>query len=69
MSCSAPIYYLLHRVHADGHTGLLMAPDLETALSDARAGDGWTPERITLGRETILEGDALRQRLAELERG
>lgn len=65
MTCSPPICYLLHRLRADGSSGMLMAPDLATALADAAAGDGWTPERITLGRETVLEGEALRQAIAE----
>jgi hypothetical protein len=60
MSCAVPICYLLHRVRPDGTPGLLMAPDLRTAIADAAAGDGWIADRITFGRETVLEGEALR---------
>ena len=43
-----------------------MAPDLTTALSDvASAGREWTALRITLGKETVLEGDALDQAVRE----
>jgi hypothetical protein len=60
MTCSVPICFLIHRTMADGSDGLLMAPDLTTALLDAAHADGaWTAQRITLGRETVLEGDAL----------
>jgi hypothetical protein len=71
MACSIPIYYLLHRVAPDGAPGLLMEPDLPTALADAVSGeqDGtWRAERITLGRETVLEGASLRQAIAEQNR-
>ena len=64
MPCSAPICYLIHRIMADGAAGLLMAQDLSTALADAAQAerDGtWYAAAITLGRETILEGDALRE--------
>lgn len=71
MTCSPPICYLLHRIMPDGTAGLLMAPDLPTALADAaaaaRAGT-WRATHITLGRETILEGDPLRAAIAELVR-
>lgn len=60
MTCSVPICLLIHRTMADGSETLLMAPDLETALRDAaEAGDAWRADRITAGRETILEGHAL----------
>jgi hypothetical protein len=60
MACSIPICLLIHRRMADGTEALLMAPDLATALADiADAGDFWTAERITLGSEIILEGEAL----------
>ncbi|MDR3532954.1 MAG: hypothetical protein P4L90_20650 [Rhodopila sp.] len=43
-----------------------MAADLATALSDAAvAGDAWTAQRITLGKETVLEGEALRRAIQE----
>ncbi|HBK04723.1 MAG TPA: hypothetical protein DDZ81_02540 [Acetobacteraceae bacterium] len=51
---------------ADGSEGLLMAPDLATALADiAGAGGVWTAERITLGPETVLEGAALATAVSE----
>ena len=65
MACSVPIYYLLHRVAADGAEGLLMAPDLATALTDAVAGPAWRPVRITFGRQTVLEGVDLDAAIAE----
>ena len=68
MSCSLPICYLLHRVYPDGSDGMLMEPDLASALSDAAQAerDGtWRAERITLGREIVLEAGALRQAIAE----
>jgi hypothetical protein len=71
MACSVPIYYLLHRVAADGSAGMLMEPDLATALADAARGEqdgSWHAESITLGRETVLEGAALRTAIAEQRR-
>lgn len=60
VACSIPICLLIHRRMADGSDGLLMAPDMATALTDiAGAGGAWTAERITLGSETVLEGEAL----------
>lgn len=71
MTCSPPICYLIHRIMADGRPGLLMAPDLSTALADAaqaeRAGT-WHAAAITLGRDTVLEGDALREAILDLAR-
>ena len=69
MTCSPPICFLLHRIMRDGSAGLLMAPDLPTALADAAQAERegtWYAAAITLGRETILEGDALRDAIAEL---
>jgi hypothetical protein len=69
MACSVPICYLLHRTARDGTPGLLMEPDLATALADAASGqqDGsWHAESITIGRETILEGEALQAEIAAL---
>ena len=66
MTCSVTICFLIHRIMADGSDGLLMAPDLATALSDAaQAGGAWQAQRITLGRETVLEGPALQQAISE----
>jgi hypothetical protein len=66
MVCSIPICFLIHRTMADGSEGLLMAPDMKTALADiAQAIGAWEAQRITLGRETILEGEALRQAVVE----
>jgi hypothetical protein len=65
MACSLPIYYLLHREAADGSEGLLMEPDLASALADAAADPSWRPVRITFGREIVLEGAELDAALAE----
>jgi hypothetical protein len=66
MACSVPICFLIHRIMADGSEGLLMAPDLATALADAAHSDGaWQVQRITLGQEVILEGKALAAAVAE----
>jgi hypothetical protein len=66
MACSVPLCFLIHRTMADGSDGLLMAPDLATALADAAHADGaWTAQCITLGRETVLEGDALTRAIRE----
>ena len=60
MACSVPICFLIDRTMADGSEGLLMAPDLSTALADAAHANGtWTAKRITLGKDIILEGEAL----------
>ena len=64
MACSVPIYYLLHRESPDGVEGLLMEPDLATALADA-TNPGWRPLRITFGRHTVLEGEELAAAIAE----
>jgi len=64
MACSEPIYYLLHREAADGSEGLLMEPDLASALADA-ADPAWRPVRITFGRQTVLEGVDLATAIAE----
>ena len=64
MACSVPIYYLLQREAADGSEGLLMAPDLATALADA-ADPAWRPVRITFGRQIVLEGPELTAAIAE----
>jgi hypothetical protein len=68
MACFAPICYLLHRVMADGTDALLMEPDLGEALADSARAEllgAWRTERITLGHETVLEGDALRAAIAQ----
>ena len=65
MACSAPIYYLLHREAADGTEGLLMEPDLATALDDAIADPAWRAVRITFGRQVVLEGAGLDAAIAE----
>ena len=62
MTCSIPLCLLIQRRMEDGSQGWLMAPDLATALSDIiQAGNTWTAERITLGNETVLEGEELAQ--------
>jgi hypothetical protein len=68
MACSVPICYLLHRTASDGTAGLLMEPDLPSALADAALGqqDGsWRAESITIGRETVLQGGALQAAIAQ----
>lgn len=65
MACSVPIYYLLERRDANGAEGLLMEPDLASALTDAIADPAWQAVRITFGRQVILEGAALEAALAE----
>jgi hypothetical protein len=65
MACSAPIYYLLHREAADGSEGLLMEPDLASALADAVSDPAWHAVRITFGRQTVLEGEELATAIAE----
>ena len=64
MACSEPICYLLHREAADGSEGLLMEPDLASALDDA-ADPAWRAVRITFGRQIVLEGKELEIAIAE----
>jgi hypothetical protein len=68
MACSEPICFLLHRQAADGSEGLLMEPDLASALADAVSDPAWRAIRITLGRETVLEGRDLEIAIAERQR-
>lgn len=68
MACFAPTYYLVERTLADGTQGLLVQPDLPTALSEAAAAaqDGsWRADRISQGRDFVLEGEALVTAIAE----
>jgi hypothetical protein len=69
VTCSIPICHLLHIVYADGSAGLRMEPDLPAALAEAaeaeRAGL-WRAEQVTLGRDIVLEGDALQRELSAL---
>ena len=65
MACSEPICYLLHRQAADGSEGLLMEPDLASALADAVSDPAWRAVRITFGRQTVLEGKELETAIAE----
>ena len=65
MACSVPIYYLLHLESDDGSESLLMEPDLGSALADALADPARRAVRITFGRQTVLEGEALAAALAE----
>ena len=67
MACSAPIGYLLHREAADGSEGLLMEPDLASALNDA-SDPAWRAVRITFGRQIVLEGKELEIAIAERHR-
>ena len=64
MACSEPICYLLHREAADGSEGLLMEPDLASALDDA-SDPAWRAVRITFGRQIVLEGKELEIAIAE----
>lgn len=64
MACSVPIYYLLHRLSPDGAEGLLMEPDLASALADA-TDPAWRPLRVTFGRQTVLDGEELANAIAE----
>lgn len=69
MGCSVPICVLIHRTMADGSDGLLMAPDLATALTDAAGAKGaWTARSITSGSEILLEGEALARAIRDAQR-
>ncbi len=64
MACSIPIYCLMEIVYPDGSAGLRMEPDLAAALAEAAAAarsGAWRAARITMGRETLLEGAELRR--------
>lgn len=66
MTCSMPINCLMEIVYPDGSAGLRMEPDLASALVEAAAAQSagaWRAERITMGRETLLEGLALRREI------
>ena len=67
MACSIPIYCLMEIAYPDGTAGLRMEPDLAAALAEAAAAErsgAWRAERITMGRETLLEGADLRREIA-----
>lgn len=69
MACSVPIYFLLHRIMPDGSETFLMEPDVPTAVTEAAKAErngAWRAVAITQGRETILEGDALREAIARV---
>ena len=69
MACFVPICVLIERVMPDGSESILLAPDLSTALADAakaRDTGAWTTRRLVLGREDVLEGDALARAIAEV---
>jgi hypothetical protein len=71
MTCSIPICALIERTMANGKTGMLMANDLPSALSEAataQAAGDWFAHRITMGRDFTLEGDALAQAIREATR-
>ncbi len=66
MACFVPIAVMIERSMPDGSEGLLLASDLASALAaavQAQAAGEWTVRRIVLGRESILEGEALTQAL------
>jgi hypothetical protein len=56
---------LLHRESVDGVEGLLMEPDLASALADAASDPAWRAIRITFGRQIVLEGKELETAIAE----
>lgn len=68
MACFAPINYMLERTFPDGSQGLLVEPDLGTALAEAaaaaRSGE-WQVTRISQGRDFVLEGETLATAVAE----
>ena len=69
MACFAPINFMLERTFPDGSQGLLIAPDLRTALADsaeAAASGAWRADRISQGRDFVLEGEALAIAIAEV---
>ena len=68
MVCFVPIAVLIERRMPDGSDALLLAPDLPTALADAvqaEASGAWVAHRLVMGRDSVLEGDALRQALRD----
>ena len=70
MACFVPICVLIERVMPDGSEGVLLAPDVPTALADAAQAqrDGaWTARRLVLGRDDVLAGEALRRAIAGVE--
>jgi len=69
MPCFVPIAVMIERTMPDGSEGLLLAPDLATALADAaraEAAGEWTVRRLVLGRNSVLEGEVLTHMLAEV---
>jgi hypothetical protein len=71
VTCSIPICVLIERTMPDGSETLLMAPDLPTALSDAvlaQASGAWTARRMVLGRDAVLQDDALAEAIATASR-
>ncbi|HVZ08311.1 hypothetical protein [Rhodopila sp.] len=68
MACFVPICVMIERTMPDGSKTFLLAPDLDTALADcvqAQVSGEWTVTRLVLGRESVLEGDALAQALKD----
>ncbi len=56
---------------ADGSQGLLVQPDLATALHESAAAEragAWVADRISQGKGFVLEGDALREAITEAAR-
>ncbi len=69
MTCSIPICVMIERRMPDGSDSLLLAPDLAGALADAARAErerSWIAQRISLNRDTNLEGEALRQAIREV---
>lgn len=68
MACFAPICFLVERTLADGSQGLLVQPDLGTALAEAAEAalsGAWRADRISQGRDFVLEGEALATAITE----
>lgn len=64
MTCSIPICVMIERLMPDGSDLFLLAVDLASALGEAAEAErdgAWQAQRISLGRDTSLEGEALRR--------
>ena len=68
MTCSIPICVMIERLMPDGSGSFLLAVDLAGALAEAAQAErdgAWRAQRISLGRDSSLEGEALRQAIME----
>jgi hypothetical protein len=69
MACSIPTCVLIERIMPDGSETLLMATDLSSALTEAaqaHATGAWFANRVVMGRDAVLEGDALAEAISAL---